>query len=58
MDEDVHDIAYFARPLFMSFFRIDHSVKTGAVELAQRRPIDDIMEIAFMGRKGSIHSIA
>jgi len=57
VDEDVHDIAYFARPLFMSFFRIDHSVNTGAVELAQRRPIDDIMEIAFMGRKGSIHSI-
>jgi hypothetical protein len=42
----------------MTFFRLDYSIKNHEVELAQRRAIDDIMEIAFMGRKGSIHSIS
>ncbi|KIM81513.1 hypothetical protein PILCRDRAFT_8576 [Piloderma croceum F 1598] len=57
VDDDVHDIAHFAMPLYMSFFHLHHSVKNHAVELAQRHAIDDIMEIAFMGRKGSIHSV-
>jgi hypothetical protein len=58
VDEDVHNIARFAMPLYMSFFRLHHSVKNHEVELAQRRAIDDIMEIAFMGRKGSIHLVS
>lgn len=54
----MHNIARFAMPLYMSFFRLHHSVKNHEVELAQRRAIDDIIEIAFMGRKGSIHSVS
>jgi hypothetical protein len=54
---DVHDIASLAQALYVSFFRLYDSVTSGAVELTQRRAIDDIVEMAFRGRMGSIHSV-
>ena len=53
----MHDIASLAQALDGSF-RLDHSVNNHSVELTQRRAIDDIMEMAFMGRNGSIHSVS
>jgi len=58
VDEDVHNVACCAMPLYMTFFHLHHSVKNHEVELVQRCAIDDIMKIAFMGRKGSIHSVS
>ena len=57
VDGDVHDIASLAQALYVSYFRLHHSVNNNAVELTQRRAIDDILEMAFMGRKESIHSV-
>lgn len=57
VDEDVHDIARLSPALYVAFFRLRHSVASNAVDLTQRRAIDDIVEMAFMGRKGSIHSV-
>ena len=57
VDRDVHDIASLAQVLYVSFFRLPDSVNTNAVELTQRRAIDDIVEMAFQGRMESIHSV-
>jgi hypothetical protein len=57
VDRDVHDIASLAQALYVSFFRLHDSVNTNAVELTQRRAIDDIVEMAFQGRMESIHSV-
>jgi hypothetical protein len=57
VDGDVHDIASLAQALYVSFFRLHHSINNHAVELTQRRAIDDIVEMAFMGRNESIHSV-
>ena len=51
----MHDIASLAQALYVSFFRLHDSVNTNAVELTQRRAIDDIVEMAFKGRMESIH---
>ena len=57
VDGDVHDIASLAQALYMSFFCLHDSVINNAVELTQRRVIDDIVEMAFRGRMESIHSV-
>ena len=57
VDWDVHDIVILSQALYVSFFRLHHSVTTAAVELTQRRAIDDLVEMAFMGRPESIHSV-
>ena len=57
VDGDVHDIAILSQALYMSFFRLHHSVITNAGELTQRHAIDDLVEMAFMGRTESIHSV-
>jgi hypothetical protein len=57
VDGDVHDIASLAQALYVSFFRLLDSVNNNAVELTQRRAIDDIVEMAFKGRMKSIHSV-
>ena len=51
----MHDIASLAQALYVSFFRLHDSVNTNAVELTQRRAIDDIVEMAFKGRMESMH---
>ena len=58
--EDVHDIVSLAQALYVSFFRLHHSVNSHAVEFTRRDVlrIDDIhKQWAFMGRKESIHSV-
>jgi hypothetical protein len=57
VDGDVHDIASLAQALYVSFFRLLDSVNNNAVELTQRRAIDDIVEMDFKGRMKSIHSV-
>ena len=56
-DVDVHNMASLAQTLYVSFSRLVDSVDTNAVELTQRRAIDDIVELAFKGRMESIHSV-
>jgi hypothetical protein len=57
VDVDVHNIAGLAQALSVPFSRLHHSVINNAVELTQRRAIDDIVDLAFSGRMGSIHSV-
>ena len=58
VEEDVHDIAKLSQALYVAFFRLRDSVTNNAAELPRRRALDDLVEMAFMGRKGSIHSVA
>ena len=57
VDGDVHDIVMLSQALYVSFSRLHHSVNNDAVEPTQRRAIDDLVEMAFMGRTVSIHSV-
>jgi hypothetical protein len=57
VDGDVHNIAGLAQALSVPFARLHDSVINDAVELTQRRAIDDIVDLAFSGRMGSIHSV-
>jgi len=57
VDGDVHDMASLAQALYVSFFLLHNSVNTNTVELMQRHVIDDIVEMAFMGRNESIHLV-
>jgi hypothetical protein len=57
VDRNVHNIASLAQVLYVSFLRLHDSVNTNAVELTQRRAINDIVEMAFQGRMESIHSV-
>jgi len=54
----MHDIASFSQALYVSFSRLHRSADNHEVVLSQRRAIDDIIEMAFSGRKGSIHSVS
>ena len=53
----MHNIAGLAQALSVPFARLHDSVINDAVELTQRRAIDDIVDLAFSGRMGSIHLV-
>ena len=53
----MHNMASLAQTLYVSFSRLVDSVDTNAVELTQRRAIDDIVDLAFKGRMESLHSV-